>query len=260
MVNLNNLSYEHDSEFAEYSRSGTKNSYGSRMLGDLWAARNGKRFGSCLVRPVFRNIEEAIIEQIKKSDVVIGCVAWLTNDSILKALSETKGCQFVVQVEDWLRPDLGDYSMQRQRELIESLRGLDNYDIPGMLNVGSYIDIAPIRIAGVPKNRDRNQPRMHHKFALFGNLENYEETDLGANVHFYGGTVFHTVFTGSFNWTRNAANSLENGVFMQSPDIIDAYSREYFEILLTSRTITEEWWGESYAWDADYAYSLREGT
>lgn len=260
MVNLNNLSYSHDAEFAEYSRTGTKNSYGSRMLGDLWAARNGKRFGSCLARPVFRNIEEAIIEQIRKSDIVIGCVAWLTNIPILEALSETKGCQFVVQVEDWLRPDSGDYSLQRQRELIERLRGLNNYAIPGMLSVSSYMDIAPIRLAGVPKNRDRNQPRMHHKFALFGNVVSEADTDFGPNVVFHGGTVFRTVFTGSFNWTRNATNSLENGVFMQGTDIIDAYSREYFEILLTSRTITEEWWGESYAWDANYANSLREGT
>lgn len=247
-VNLNNLRYSHDAEFSEYSRSEETNPYGSRMLGDLWAARNGKRFKPCLVRPVFRNIEDAIIKQIRKSDIVVGCVAWLTNVQILKALSDIQGCQFVVQVEDWLRPDSDDYSLQRQRNLIERLAGIDNYTVPGYLNVCSHTELAPLRLAGVPKNTDRNQPRMHHKFALFGNRSD-------GNCAY-----FHTVFTGSFNWTRNATNSLENGVFMRGTDVIDAYSREYFEILLTSRTIKEEWWGESYAWDADYANSLREGT
>lgn len=248
VLNLNDLDYSHDAPFFEYSRSSETGPYGSRMLGDLWAARNGKRYKRCLVRPVFRDIEQAIIAQIRKSDFVVGCVAWLTNLSILKALSEINGCQFVVQVEDWLRPDSGEFSLQRQRDLIETLSGINNFDVPGFLNTGCDLNLSPLRLAGVPKNPERNQPRMHHKFALFGN-----RSDGGC-------AYFHTVFTGSFNWTRNATNSLENGVFLRGTDIVDAYKREYFEILLTSRTIKEEWWGESYGWDAEDFMYLREGT
>lgn len=224
------------------------------MLGDLWAARNGKRFKPCLIRPVFRDIERAIIDQIRKSDFVCGCVAWLTNISILEALSEIEGCQFVVQVEDWLRPDSGEYSLQKQRDLIERLSGIRNFTVPYVLNSHSDFYLSPLRLAGVPKNTDRNQPRMHHKFALFGNRVSEEDDSSLERI------VFHTVFTGSFNWTRNATNSLENGVFMRGADVVDAYSREYFEVLLTSRTIKEEWWGESYGWDSEDPTHLREGT
>lgn len=38
----------------------------------------------------FKDIEKHIIEKIRKYDNVVGCVAWLTNENILKELAHKK--------------------------------------------------------------------------------------------------------------------------------------------------------------------------
>src|SRR5665213_1843497 len=59
----------------------------------------------------FRNLERELIRRIRKARLVVGCVAWLTSDTILQALSEVpRGVSIVVQKEDFLRPDLGSRS------------------------------------------------------------------------------------------------------------------------------------------------------
>lgn len=90
---------------------------------------------------------------------------------------------------------------------------------------------------------------MHHKFAVFGNGSFSEDGSLPE-------MDFHTVFTGSYNWTANATKSLENGVFLQGSEVVNAYCQEYVQILLLSRTIEQEWWEKAYDWTPD----LRIGT
>lgn len=220
---------------------------------DSWSRRRGKSFQEAEVRPVFRDIESALVEEIQKSTYVVGCVAWLTNPAILEALTQTSGCQFVVQAEDWLRPDSDDYSLAKQRRLIERLPPMTNYALPMIPNVCSQFDIDPLRISGVPKNATRNQPRMHHKFAIFGKRP--VDPDRAYRVD------FDTVFTGSFNWTQNATRSLENGVFIKSEEIVDAYVHEHFKVLSSSRKIRDEWWDAgAYGWNQLDDEYLRDGT
>ena len=54
----------------------------------------------------FTNLDKNIIRLIKQSDVVLGCVAWLTNFDILRELGNNKIASIIVQKEDFLRPDL----------------------------------------------------------------------------------------------------------------------------------------------------------
>lgn len=211
-------------------------------------------FVSTEVKIVFRQIEETVSELIRQSDFVVGCVAWLTNTVLLESLSQCRGCQFVVQTEDWLRPDAGDYTLSQQRELIRKLPLIENYSLPRVPSVCSLFEVDPVRLSGVPKNDSRNQPRMHHKFAIFGNARTDQDCGGPWNVD------YHTVFTGSFNWTRNATMSLENGVILRGSEIVDAYCREYFQILLSSRKIAEEWWdAPTYGWSCGDEH-MRDGT
>lgn len=54
----------------------------------------------------FKNIEETLIEKILEADVVLGCVAWLTNENIMKALQKVKGgVNIIVQKETFIRPN-----------------------------------------------------------------------------------------------------------------------------------------------------------
>lgn len=58
-------------------------------------------------------IETALISQIAQCDMACGCVAWLTNENILKALGKVQ-TSLIVQKEDFLRPDI-NYTSELQR-------------------------------------------------------------------------------------------------------------------------------------------------
>ena len=197
------------------------------------------------IRPVFRNIESELIEQINKHDIIVGCVAWLTSIPILEAL-QSKKVQFIVQQEDWLRPDSDEWSLAKQRSLYSSLKGIDNYT--ALASWGALFDIQPIRLSGKPKNKQRSNARMHHKFVIFGK----EPEDWSC-------TSFDLVWTGSYNFTANATKSLENGLFIQSKDVVEAYFQEWRQVLLSSFRIEDRWWGESYGW-SNHDELLRDGT
>jgi hypothetical protein len=200
------------------------------------------------VRPVFRNIESALIDEIAKHDCVVGCVAWLTSEPILTAL-QGKAVQFVVQQEDWLRPDSDQWSMQRQRALYDNLQGVSNY--VARASVRTYFDVSPIRLCGKPKTLKRNNARMHHKFILFGKLK-----DTGSDIESY---KFDLVWTGSYNVTANATRSLENGLFIRSPEVVNAYYQEWRQVLLSSVCVQDIWWDAKYAWTHEGEH-LRDGT
>jgi len=202
------------------------------------------------VRPVFRNIESELIEQINKHDFIVGCVAWLTSVPILEAL-QSKKVQFIVQQEDWLRPDSEDWSLAKQRALYKSLKGIENYVAAS--SWCSWFDIQPIRLSGKPKNKQRSNARMHHKFVIFGKKMHCDNPDE------WNYPSFDLVWTGSYNFTANATKSLENGLFIQSEDVAKAYYQEWRQVLLSSFRIEDRWWGESYGWSSDDEL-LRDGT
>lgn len=68
-------------------------------------------------------------------------------------------------------------------------------------------DIDRLFEAGIPVRTDRSQAHMHHKFAIFdGNL----------------------LLTGSYNWTRGAANdNQENFVVVDDPRLLNAYAKTF---------------------------------
>ncbi|WP_426493545.1 phospholipase D-like domain-containing protein [Hymenobacter sp. 102] len=68
-------------------------------------------------------------------------------------------------------------------------------------------DVRQLRDAGVPVRTDQSANHMHHKFALADN---------------------RAVLTGSYNWTRSAAEfNLENFLISADPFIVDQYAAEF---------------------------------
>lgn len=53
----------------------------------------------------FRDLKRHLIESIKKYDMILGAVAWITDYEILEELSKKKSL-LVIQKEDFLRPDM----------------------------------------------------------------------------------------------------------------------------------------------------------
>jgi len=189
----------------------------------LNSINNGVKSGA--VEVVFRDIEERVITEIVKADVVLGCVAWMTSLPILDALSRKWQVSIIVQKEDFLRPDSGRWELKRQREAYAKLPRYSRMGNPRTWDYSMATDDMDdaIRCAGMWAANKSTIPRMHNKFLVLCRCEiPPRPDDLGPNAY-----VPYAVITGSFNMTNNATDSLENIVIIHDPDIARAYSKEH---------------------------------
>jgi hypothetical protein len=193
----------------------------------------GQRFASeaaddCKVQAFVGDIEARLEALIRRADMVVGCMAWLTNQRIIKALSDLPlGCQVIVQKEDWMRPDTAPRSRfyAGLRQAYDSMPLVRRDELPGMASQLSYCGDAEceaVRCAGVIG--EGMQPRMHHKFLVFLRK-------------FNGVLTPHAVWTGSFNATENATRSRENGVYIRSETLAEFYALEWSRALAMSEPL-----------------------
>lgn len=201
----------------------------------------------------FRDIEKKLIEHISKASVVVGVVAWMTNQRILNALKNVGGVSIIVQKEDFLRPDVGATGSWRRtlRNSYEAIRGnlyrMDFQDtVLNEMSVCCDPSIEAVRCVG-NYNRDKTPafPRAHDKFLVFCRSEEKGE-------HQYCSLKPYAVWTGSYNFTANAAMSFENAVMIWDPVISMAYLKEFAQIAALSEPLD---------WDSDWvAPEWRIGT
>lgn len=205
----------------------------------------------------FDGHEERLVSIINQSDVVVGCVAWLTSKPLLQALAGCNAVSLVVQKEDFLRPDIdGAWTNYKAhlRQLYDALpSGLNGGDIDnrllGRVNQTGDRAIDAIRCCGL-HNREKAPawPRMHHKFIVLCRYESYLMMDFDGHVGEYPVVAPHTVCTGSFNYTKNATASLENVLIIRQPDIVKAYFDEWARVLALSESLdwTDDWCAPEY--------------
>ncbi len=174
-----------------------------------------------------------------------------------------------MQKEDFLRPDLppNDDWKRRLRQLYDNLPyRLNSSDLPGLSALDVHT-IEPIRCVGDANlNKLSACPRSHHKFVLFCKVEERCQCDecqeqLHFEIEFLGEdardiTHIHpyAVWTGSFNFTRNATMSFENALVLNDPNIVLAYYHEYGQILFLSESLdwTKSWMSPSHYFVAPY--------
>lgn len=203
----------------------------------------------CRVTALFGNLEASLCDFIRRADFVIGCVAWLTNQSVLRALAAPlNGVQLVVQKEDWLRPDhamhRGESWKRGLRKLYDDLEcRIDRHDMTGLLGMpllstNWFTDDQAVRCAG-NHNSARNPafPRMHHKFFVFCDVGLDDEFHMPCSI------TPRAVWTGSFNPTANGTRSRENAVLIESNSLASAYAREWFQVYAISEPLdwTSQW-------------------
>ena len=181
---------------------------------------------------LFRDIESALISLINNAEAVVGCVAWLTSKPILMALARKKLVSIVVQKEDFLRPDLGCREGASIRPYYKRIPERPDFDLFRILGLGDFSENCyhgsePIRCVGNYNwERKKAFPRMHNKFVVFGTL--YTEKKDGYKDHKFNP---YSVWTGSFNFTQTAGYSLENAIISSDKKIVQAYYKEFQEIL-----------------------------
>lgn len=205
------------------------------------------------VEVVFRKTKERLIEMIDGSGVIFGCVAWMTDPDILNALSK-KCVQIVVQKEDFLRPD--HQSRGKLYKMYSKLGcGLSRQEISHWkldTNAGNE-NADAVRCFGNHNSvKDPAFPRMHHKFAVFCDSRIEKKTYDNGIGETWTNEVFifkpKSVWTGSFNFTKNAVNSLENAVIIHDERIAQKYFDEYLQIFGMSEKLDweSEWVAPEY--------------
>lgn len=192
----------------------------------------------------FDGLESRLIEHIKSAQAVFGCVAWLTNFSILEALTTPMTVSLVVQKEDFLRPDIegSNFWAQKLRDKYENLQNnIERYHMPWpicemSLCADPFFDA--VRCMG-NHNSDKRPafPRMHNKFLVFADIAH--RVDFQDTYYGYG-IVPYAVWTGSFNFTQNSTNSLENAVFIEDKTVAQAYLNEYAHVVALSEPLDWE--------------------
>lgn len=192
------------------------------------------------VEVYFRNLEAHLVRKINAAQLVVGCVAWMTSEPILRALARVpKGVAIVVQKEDFLRPDIGKSSnwKTRLRWLYAMLpKPPVRYAFPFLkaLSYGGDPSMEAVRCVGNHNSAKLPAfPRMHNKFLCFCDVPDAPEEDVEPR----------SVWTGSFNLTRNAGMSLENAVVLHNPTVVKAYFDEWQQIMALSETLDwrSEW-------------------
>lgn len=213
------------------------------------------------VEIVFRDLEDRLVAEIEKSQFVVGCVAWLTNLRILKALARLKNdVLIVVQKEDFLRPDIGVSHIGWKRTLREAYDALGASErfywggLIGMLSTFSDQTAQGVRCVG-NYNCERKPafPRMHNKFLILvppilggetsSGCSNCGAALLGCYCHDELPAGFldrASVWTGSFNLTANATKSFENAVILRNRDVATAYYKEFEQIWALSEPLNWE--------------------
>ena len=204
-----------------------------------WVCQTDNSTEGCVIEPdgirlintraVFRNHAGEIIRLIQEHDWVIGCVAWFTDISVLETIkNNNKKCLIVLNKEDWLRSGSGD-NMRKVVNLYQTIAEtsflLDYYG-NGQEDPGDVY--GAFRLMGVIGGKQR--PLMHNKFLLFVDSGEYSHHNV------------QTLWTGSFNITKNGSRSFENALILDRKgdghhEIIEAYYDEFHQILKFSERI-----------------------
>lgn len=200
----------------------------------------------------FKDLEHNLIRKIEKANVVVGCVAWLTNENIIDALSSKSGVSIIVQKEKFLNYCEFDFN-DRLRSKYSKLKTFNiNYiDAPKAAFLSSgliYTDkrftgLEPVRCVGTVSNevKNKNIPRMHNKFVVFCSekISMIDESFDERNIQFtkISSLEPYAVWTGSYNFTKNANNSLENAIYIEDNNIAEAFFNEWGQIATLSELL-----------------------
>ncbi len=199
----------------------------------------------------FRNIKDKLLEKINEADIIVGCVAWLTDSTVLEALSAKTGVSIIVQKEDFLRPDSEKQTKQHLRKLYRNIPGLPD---------GRYTQFSPsvtitdmsmctspeldaIRCCGMHnRNRSVAWPRAHHKFLVFcKQVPMPDSEEMSPSEQYF--VRPYAAWTGSYNITNNSINSLENAIYLIHSKIAEAYLQEWGQVAGLSEPLdwTDDW-------------------
>lgn len=204
-------------------------------------------------RVYLREIKAALLEHIANAEVVIGCVAWLTDFDILRALAGKRVVSILIQKEDFLRPDSAEHKNFHAdlRVAYSRLPEFERAPMPSLvseLSTNGDGSSEAIRCVGFSNAHGPFRPRLHHKFCLFGRFvpgrdrPGFREDMIGSMWDAeYVDT--YAAWTGSFNWTSSASHSLENAIYTVDELVVQNLTKEWANCFALSERLD---WSSTY--------------
>jgi len=193
----------------------------------------------------FRDIENKLINEIDTADVVLGAVAWIKKDEVISALSKKNNVFIIVDKAPIFNVNtskLNHNQLKERAKLIKAYKNLkcnlNPYQFDNLLNkLSEDCDprIDPIKCAGKEKTKG-SYSLMHNKFLIFAKTENQCIEVNGKNFCMEKVKPY-AVWTGSFNFTYNATQSLENALIITDDEIVNAYFKEFGQIAAISEKL-----------------------
>lgn len=198
---------------------------------------------NCNLQVVLRGHKEALLDIINSStanDFIFGAVAWITDFDIIDALAAAANrgvfVQFVVQKEDFLRPDRSADNRQSWRSRLRfkySMLGCKPFDDPLIYSLYSSPHkisggcnrppIQAIRCVGNYSSSAADNasvfPRMHNKYIVFGRVIGSSASSIEFNAY--------SVWMGSYNLSQNASMSFESVVILYSVQAADTFLKDF---------------------------------
>lgn len=181
----------------------------------------------------FDNLERRMVQFIESAPVIVGCMAWLTNGRVLDALGTRYAASILIQKEDFLRPDAGNWSEKRIKAQYSKIKGIDMYSADTGYNTASPPEIDAIRCVGVLKQECSVPPRMHHKFLVACDVRN----SIPDGEIYPEGYIPRRVWTGSLNATENGTRSLENALIIDDSVVASTFYDEWKNVLGLSEAL-----------------------
>lgn len=180
----------------------------------------------------FRDLKQVLLNELSQYEIAIGCVAWISDHDILQGLTEKDSVIIldskIHKMGKKLESLYGQLRGNKQAVYDLLLNGLNsenylhNTHPDKTIHLGSFADTW--NFEGGLYAVDGFYRFMHHKFLIMAR-------DTGFICpRCYRGIYQTVVWTGSFNFTKNANNGLENAVIIRDPYISASYLYEFMEI------------------------------
>ncbi len=185
----------------------------------------------------FDNIEHYLLQVLEKwaaGRVVVGCVAWLSNPRIIKALSRCKYLLLAVNDQDYARWGNGIAQKLYPSLPMSAFSPRDMFghlDTPlSFMTDGNY---PPVWALG----EGHGNALMHSKYLVFFDTVHCSESNNSvASLKLEPCAVW----TGSFNFTKNATCNIENAQFIQDDRVARAYFNDFADVFKVARPLRFE--------------------
>ena len=108
----------------------------------------------------FAGLRDACLKWINEQEIVVGCVAWLTNDAIIGTINSRRAAQVIMQKEDWLRPDTrGQHPAKKNPSIYQQDSGVDRWSLVYGLSLNGDPGVGRYRCFGWAGDRQK-RPRL----------------------------------------------------------------------------------------------------